>query len=81
MRMKCRMLLVSVALALLCNSIARSETQPIKIFGYFQNTVQHEKQSVFDVDVDGKTFLVQQLNLFFQRDFYENWTALVTRNV
>jgi hypothetical protein len=77
MRMKHPMLLLSVALALFCHSTARSAERPIKIFGYFQNTVQHQKQSVFDIDVDGKTFLVQQLNLFFQKDLFDNWTTLV----
>ncbi|UCH85002.1 MAG: hypothetical protein JSW50_04740, partial [Candidatus Latescibacterota bacterium] len=70
-------LLLSVALAVFCNSSARSKDRPIKIFGYFQNTAQHQRLSFFDIEASSQTFLVQQLNIFFQKELSGQWTSLV----
>lgn len=46
-----------------------------KVFGYFQSTFGYRKDIGRPVQV--KTFSLQQLNLFLQKDFTVRWTAFV----
>ncbi len=56
-------------------AFAQMEESPVKIFGYFQNQFKQEGSS--RLNRESNTFLVQQLNLFFQKDFHKNWSAFV----
>lgn len=47
----------------------------IKIFGFFQNALQH--WTTIDDQSEHNSFSVQQLNLFFQKDLAPQWTAFV----
>jgi hypothetical protein len=46
---------------------------PLKIFGYFQTEFRHDSDS----GVNRNSFLMQQLNLFFQKDLGDDWTSFV----
>ncbi|MCA9741246.1 MAG: hypothetical protein H6695_02825 [Deferribacteres bacterium] len=54
---------------------AQGDASPIKIFGYFQNSLQ--QWSAFENLPKRNSFSLQQLNLFFQKDFDANWSAFV----
>jgi hypothetical protein len=55
--------------------VAQEEPPPIKIFGYFQNSFQ--EWTAFEERSKFNSFSLQQLNLFFQKDFNPRWTAFV----
>ncbi len=65
---------------------AQAGEKPLRIFGYFQNTFQHQTESQ-DRFIDGvfvdnwdnseNSFTAQQLNLFFQKDIDPKWRAFV----
>ncbi|MFQ5770818.1 MAG: hypothetical protein ACE5HX_09790, partial [bacterium] len=57
------------------NSLAQIGESPIRIFGYFQNSLQH--WTTFEDRQEQNSFSVQQLNLFFQKDLGQNWRAFV----
>ena len=71
--------IVSVISLLLCfvatNSLAQSGTSDLNIFGYFQNSFQHQIET--EKDSKENSFSVQQLNLFFQKDLAPDWRAFV----
>ncbi len=55
--------------------LSQNEGKSLKIFGYFQNNLQHtydtsEKQNE-------SSFSLQQLNIFFQKDITTNWRAFI----
>lgn len=54
---------------------AQSEAISPKIFGYFQSSFGYRKDIGRPVQV--KTFSLQQLNLFLQKDLTTKWTAFV----
>ncbi len=54
---------------------AQTGEAPIRVFGYFQNTFQYQRYTTRDREQD--SFIMQQMNLFFQKDLGRNWTALV----
>jgi hypothetical protein len=57
------------------DAFAQREDMPLKVFGYFQNSLQ--QWTAFQYQPAQNSFGLQQLNLFFQKDFYQNWTAFV----
>jgi hypothetical protein len=57
------------------DSLAQREDAPLKVFGYFQNSLQH--WTAFVDHPTQNSFNLQQLNLFFQKDLSRNWTAFV----
>ncbi len=66
-----------ILLFLFFNTAAFSQVSesPINIFGYFQNQFKQEDNP--SLNSESNTFLVQQLNLFFQKDLLKNWSAFV----
>ncbi len=54
---------------------AQIDPGDIKIFGYFQTSFRHTTQ--LEADPEQNSFNLQQLNLFFQHDFSQNWTAFI----
>lgn len=70
---------ICFCVAFLGGTHAAAQTAPeassLRTFGYFQNSFQHI--SDYENDRTEKTFLAQQLNLFFQKDLGRRWTALV----
>jgi hypothetical protein len=65
--------------ALLSGGVARLYAQPadldLKIFGYFQASYGYEKN--IDQPNQSKSFNLQQLNLFLQKELAQSWTAFV----
>src|SRR5574341_1465054 len=57
------------------DAFAQREDAPLRVFGYFQNSLHHF--SAFENNPIQKSFNLQQLNLFFQKDLGRNWTAFV----
>jgi hypothetical protein len=57
------------------DSFAQREDTPLRIFGYFQNSLQH--WTAFENHPAQNSFNLQQLNLFLQKDLSRNWTAFV----
>lgn len=57
------------------NSFAQRQEAPIKMFGYFQNSLQHWE--AFTYQPAQNSFSLQQLNLFFQKELSRNWTAFI----
>jgi Gram-negative porin len=57
------------------DALAQREEAPLKIFGYFQNSLQHWTNFV-DHPAQN-SFGLQQLNLFLQKDLSRNWTTFV----
>ncbi|MEL6820488.1 MAG: hypothetical protein AAFP70_01905 [Calditrichota bacterium] len=68
-----------LCICLFCSSglFAQLSDSPIRIFGYFQN--QFEAQRTIDAKPAQKntSFSLQQLNLFFQKDLHDAWTAFI----
>ncbi|MGH9876672.1 MAG: hypothetical protein ACRD5H_03465, partial [Nitrososphaerales archaeon] len=64
--------LVSVILVLGINTV-RSDELPLKIFGYFQTEFRYDNDS----SVARNSFLLQQLNVFLQKDLGRDWTSFV----
>jgi len=68
-----------VVAALLSCGLAPLGAQPaglnLKVFGYFQASFGREK--AIDRPVELKSFSLQQLNLFLQKDLTPNWRAFV----
>jgi hypothetical protein len=65
-------LLLSIVVS---DSLAQREDTPLRVFGYFQNSLQH--WTVFVNQPAQNSFGLQQLNLFLQKDLSRNWTAFV----
>jgi hypothetical protein len=61
--------------AVASDSLAQREETPLRIFGYFQNSLQH--WTAFEDHPTQNSFSLQQLNLFLQKDLSRNWTAFV----
>lgn len=57
------------------HSFAQRQEAPLKVFGYFQNSLQHWQ--AFTYQPAQNSFSLQQLNLFFQKDLGRNWTAFI----
>ena len=55
------------------NLSAQVEEGPIKIFGYFQTTFTY--LNTYQIQTTS-SFSMQQMNMFFQKDLAEGWTAL-----
>ncbi|HEX9652505.1 MAG TPA: hypothetical protein VGA99_02245 [bacterium] len=70
-------LLVSLTLISACSCRALAQFNPgdIKIFGYFQTSFRHTTRLADEPEQN--TFNLQQLNLFFQKDLSQNWTAFI----
>lgn len=64
-----------VPFVVVSNSFAQVEERPIKIFGYFQNSLQ--QWTAVDNRPKQNSFSVQQLNLFFKKSLAANWAAFV----
>ena len=62
-----------------CSVFSQNAESPLRIFGYFQN--QFTQQGSARRDRETNTFLVQQLNLFFQKNLSKNWAAFVNFEV
>ena len=54
---------------------AQTSESPIRIFGYFQNSLQH--WTTHEDRQKQNSFSLQQFNFFFQRDLGRKWTALI----
>jgi len=59
--------------------LAQFDTRPIRIFGYFQNSFNHQTdyRAEFDRQTERNSFNLQQLNLLFQKELGRNWTAFI----
>lgn len=57
-----------------CYAIAQEDENPLKIFGYFQNSFG---QQTYDNRKNYNTFSLQQLNVLFQKNLLEDWTAFI----
>ncbi len=74
MRFRC---LIPILLLVLCagSSVADDGEKPLRIFGYFQNSLQ--RWTDFE-DHRAQTFFnLQQLNLLFQKDLNNSWAAFL----
>jgi len=68
-----RLLSLILVVFLITSTAARCDDLPIKIFGYFQTELRQDNDS----GNASNSFLLQQLNLFLQRDLAEDWTSFV----
>jgi hypothetical protein len=68
-----RFAVIVLGLVLILNVRARPDELPLKIFGYFQNEFHQDNDS----GSSSNSFLLQQLNLFLQRDLAKDWTSFV----
>lgn len=76
----CRRLASISVLALLITAFpsrtrAQTGESPIRVFGYFQNSF--EQQIATGLNESENTFVLQQLNLFFQKDIGKRLTSFV----
>ncbi|MCP4723982.1 MAG: hypothetical protein GY863_03040 [bacterium] len=77
--MMTRLIILMIVLALFINFSdiqAQSDEPDINIFGYFQSEFQNISGWKHLIP-DQNSFLMQQLNLFLQRDINKNWTSFV----
>ncbi len=72
---RCYIILLLIQIVLYTSSFAQVKQSPIKIFGYFQNSLQY--WTTFEDRPEQLSFSAQQLNIFFQKNFNANWTALI----
>ena len=77
--MKRKLVMISFILMLfgLSRLFAQLGEAPIKVFGYFQNEFEYQKGTGDIEDLEENSFALQQLNLFFQKDLGQDWTALI----
>ena len=68
-------ILLSTLLIVLTDTFAQSGEWPIEIFGYFQSKFQY--QTIREDEPEQTSFSLQQLNLFFQKELAQHWTAFV----
>ena len=70
---------IIILAALLFGDFVQLFAQPadldLKVFGYFQVSYGYERN--IDQSVQNKSFNLQQLNLFLQKELAQNWTAFV----
>jgi len=64
---------IFLGILLITASSSRSDELPLKIFGYFQTELRQDNDSGHH----SNSFLLQQLNLFLQKDLAEGWTSFV----
>ena len=66
-----------MCLCLNCSTslLAQVEESPLKIFGYFQNSLQH--WTGFSEMKRYNSFSLQQLNIFMQKDLGNRWTTFL----
>jgi len=69
--------LIFILILVFSSVFAQSSESPLKIFGYFQNEFEYQKATADIEDFDQNTFVLQQLNIFFQKDFSEEWTSFI----
>lgn len=75
-------LLIFILFLMQSYSFAQQEDSPLKIFGYFQTSFQHQKETISNhKPKEFSSFNLQQLNVFVQRDFSQNWTAFMNVEV
>lgn len=67
---------LAMLFCLVSKGICQTKETPLQIFGYFQNEFVYYSDNV-DVGGARTSFLLQQLNLFFQKDFADNWRAFI----
>ncbi len=58
-----------IIITMVSSVFAQTSDSPLKIFGYFQNEFEYQKATADIDEFDQNTFVLQQLNLFFQKDF------------
>ncbi len=68
---------IFVLIISLSSAFAQTSDLPLKVFGYFQNEFEYQKGTADIDEFDQNTFALQQLNLFFQKDFSDEWTSFV----
>ncbi len=73
--MKARLLLTLLVCLLGSGILSAQSDEPLEIFGYFQPTYTYNRQKISEVN--SGTFVVQQLNLFMQRDLSPGWLGLI----
>lgn len=61
------------------NAFAQGGEAPIRVFGYFQNSLQHWSSS--EDRPESNSFGLQQLNLLLQKDLRADWTAFINFEV
>lgn len=68
---------ITLALLLLLGAQAagQDEKKDLRVFGYFQAAFGHQKDVTLQREI--KSFTLQQLNLFLQKNVVENWSAFV----
>lgn len=68
-----------VLASLLAGHVAHLHAQPelsgLRVFGYFQASLEHQKN--LNQPHEANSFSLQQLNLFLQKNVTQNWTAFV----
>jgi len=75
--MRSFVILMLIIVLLSCTVFAETGNSSLRIFGYFQNTYQHQYTTYNSDKFNSSSFLLQQLNLFLQRDINQNWTSFV----
>ncbi len=75
MKVLIRTLILCFLLLAIASAGAQSQENPLRIFGYFQNSFQ--QWTAFEFRPKQNSFSLQQLNLFFQKDLGADWTAFV----
>lgn len=73
--MKPRIALATLLLLLSVKASAQDEKKALHVFGYFQAAFGHQKDATLQRQL--KTFTLQQLNLFLQKELVQNWSAFV----
>ncbi len=71
----------ALLLLLLKFASATAQTGPgdLRVFGYFQAALGHQQDATIDRKL--KSFTLQQLNLFLQKDVGQNWSAFINFEV
>jgi hypothetical protein len=73
-----RLKTITLALLLSCGVSAiqaQSSGNDLKVFGYFQTSLGYRND--LDSTVENKSFSLQQLNLFLQKDLSQRWTVFI----
>lgn len=64
-----------VCIAVTTAQAQRTSDRPIRVFGYFQNEWQYQRQPLGGFEAN--SFLAQQLNIMFQKDLAPKWRSFV----
>ena len=68
-----KLIILFFIITLFSSTSAQVGESPIRLFGYFQIPFSHQSHE----NSSGNSFVMQQMNIFAQKDLTKDWTSLI----